>query len=382
MGWKVFKPHNWVAFTVFAWGTVSTLQSTCTSWPGLMTCRIFLGIIEACYGPGVPLYLSYFYPREKLGFRTAIFLSGSALANAYGGVLAYGISQAKGGIGPWRILFIVEGVPTCCLALVAWYFIPDSPQTARFLNERQKEVAVELSMRQPGDRSDHKGLQMKQVLAAFADYRNYLPAIMYFGCNVCFGSLPLFVPTIISEMGAFTTVQANGLSAPPYLLCWIMIITTGWVSDRVGYRGPFVAGAAIIGAIGYILLGTSTTVAVRYFGLFLSTQIFVSVALLLIWVANNNSSDSKRAAGLAILATGGQCGPVLGTNVFPTTDKPYYREGMWVSCGACLIVFVTACIQMLILRASNKRRDREYGKDRDWAHLDTTNSEKMFRYVI
>ena len=125
------------------------------------------------YGPGVPLYLSYFYPREKLGLRTGIFLSGSALANVYGGVLAYGISQAKGSIGPWRILFIVEGVPTGCLAIVAWYFIPDSPASARFLNAREKEVAIELSLRQPGDRSEeHKGLQWKQVFGALLDYRS------------------------------------------------------------------------------------------------------------------------------------------------------------------------------------------------------------------
>ena len=174
VGWKAFKPHNWVAMTVFSWGLVSTMQSTCTTWSGLMTCRVFLGIIEACYGPGVPLYLSYFYPREKLGLRTGIFLSGSALANAYGGVLAYGISQAKGSIGAWRILFIVEGVPTCLIAAVAWYFIPDSPATARFLTPRQKEVAIELSLRQPGDRSGNEGLQWKQVVGALVDYRSTL----------------------------------------------------------------------------------------------------------------------------------------------------------------------------------------------------------------
>lgn len=171
MGWKAFKPHNWVAFTVFAWGCVSTLQSACSSWPGLMICRIFLGIIEAMYGPGVPLYLSYFYPREKLGLRTGIFISGSALANAYGGALAYGIAQAKASIGPWRILFIVEGVPTCFVAVLAWFIIPDSPATAYFLKGRDKEVAIELSLRQPGDR-ETTGLQWKQVLGALLDYRS------------------------------------------------------------------------------------------------------------------------------------------------------------------------------------------------------------------
>ena len=109
MGWKIFPPHRWVAFAVFFWGTVSSVQAACTTWEGLMVCRFLLAIPEAMYGPAVPLYLSYFYPRERLGLRVGIFLSGSALANAYGGALAYGISQAHGAIHPWRILFLVEG---------------------------------------------------------------------------------------------------------------------------------------------------------------------------------------------------------------------------------------------------------------------------------
>lgn len=137
-----------------------------------MTCRVFLGIVEAGYGPGVPLYLSFFYPREKLGLRTGIFLSGSAAANAYGGALAYGIAQAKGSIGPWRILFIVEGLPTVILAFVAWFWLPDIPQKAKFLSDREREIAIDLSLRQPGDRTGKKGLQWKQVLGGLLDYRS------------------------------------------------------------------------------------------------------------------------------------------------------------------------------------------------------------------
>ena len=92
MGWKAFPPHRWVACVVFGWGVVSTLQAACSSWAGVMVCRVFLAMFEAAYGPGVPLYLSFFYPREKLGLRTGIFLSGSAAANAYGSALARTVS--------------------------------------------------------------------------------------------------------------------------------------------------------------------------------------------------------------------------------------------------------------------------------------------------
>ncbi|OJJ41697.1 hypothetical protein ASPWEDRAFT_102264 [Aspergillus wentii DTO 134E9] len=379
LGWKAFPPHIWVSCVVFLWGFISTIQAACSSWGGLMACRVCLGITEAMYGPGVPLYLSYFYPREKLGLRTGIFLSGSALANAYGGALAYGISQAKASIGGWRILFIVEGAPTCLLSVCAWLFIPDAPGKARFLNEREREIAIALSERQPGDRSS-EGLQLKQVLSALVDFTSYLPPLMYFGCNVCFASLPLFMPTIISKMGVFTTIQSNGLSAPPYILCWIGIIASAFVSDRIKLRGPFVVGAALVATIGYIILGTQTAAAVRYFGLFLVVQIFVSVALILTWVGNTHATESKRAGAFSLLATGGQCGPVLGTNIFSTTDKPYYRKGMWVSCGACIVVVIAGLLQMWLLCRENTRLDREddAGQDEDTEHGDP----QRFRYVV
>lgn len=133
-----------------SWGLISTLQAACNSWSGLMACRFLLATVEAGYGPGVPLFLSYFYPREKLGFRTGIFLAGSAAVNAYGSTLAYSISQAKASIGPWRILFIVEGVPTCLLAIGVFFWLPDRPDKAKFLTERQREIAIDISLRQPG----------------------------------------------------------------------------------------------------------------------------------------------------------------------------------------------------------------------------------------
>ncbi|UNI18038.1 hypothetical protein JDV02_004335 [Purpureocillium takamizusanense] len=385
IGWQVFPPHMWVAFCAFGWGLVSTLQAVCTTWSGLMISRVFLGIMEACYAPGVTLYLSYFYPREKAGFRVGIFLSGSAAANAYGGILAYGISHARGAIAPWRTLFIVEGIPTCLLAIVTWFFLPDGPGSARFLSNREKEIATQFNAQEMGPRPGIRALQKKEALRAVLDYRTYLPALMYFGSNVAFASLPLFSPTIISQMGAFTKTQSQGLSAPPYAICFFMIVICTSLSDRYKVRGPFIVGEALLAAIGFIILATTTGVAPRYFGLILGTQMFVCAALVLTWASNTHENDSQRAVALAILATGGQLGPVVGTNIFPIKDKPYYRRGMWVSCGSALIVAAAASLQMLVLYRTNKKLDEE-NEARNEAdgneQAADLRKDKGFRYIL
>ncbi|KAK6406345.1 hypothetical protein LTR95_018673 [Oleoguttula sp. CCFEE 5521] len=165
MGWKQFSPHKWCAFCVFFWGFIATIQATAFSWGGLMACRFFLGIAEACFGPGVPLYLSYFYPRDKIGFRHGVFISGAAMANAYGGALAYGISQIKGSVAPWRILFIIEGAPTCLFAIVVWFYLPDSILKAPFLTDREKDIALHMTARnQRIDVDKQTGVRLKEML--------------------------------------------------------------------------------------------------------------------------------------------------------------------------------------------------------------------------
>jgi len=214
-------------------------------------------------------------------------------------------------------------------------------------------------------------LQKKEALRAVLDYRTYLPALMYFGSNVAFASLPLFSPTIISQMGVFTKVQSQGLSAPPYVICFLMIVLCTSLSDRYKVRGPFIVGEALLAAIGFIILATTTGVASRYFGLVLGS--------------NTHENDSQRAVALAILATGGQLGPVVGTNIFPIKDKPFYRRGMWVSCGSALIVAAAASLQMFVLHRTNKKWDRENearneAEDNDQAA--ELQKDKKFRYIL
>ena len=99
-------------------------------------------------------------------------------------------------------------------------------------------------------------------------------------------------------MGSFDELTSNGLSAPPYLLCFFLIIATTFLSDRFKVRGPFACFFAVVAAVGYIVLATTSGTAPRYIGVYLVVLIFVTVALVLVWNANNNETESKRAGGV------------------------------------------------------------------------------------
>ncbi|KAJ4334788.1 hypothetical protein N0V87_006592 [Didymella glomerata] len=359
--WKVVPPHYWATFCVFTWGLVSTVQAASNSWGAMMALRFIMGASEVAYGPGIPFLLSFFYLRDELGFRSGLFLSAAPLANTFAGALAYAITSGSPALAKWRVLFLVEGLPTVVMAGVAFFFLPDSPEKARFLNREEREVARLRGVRQAGAAPRIGKPNFKEFFAGLVDLKGWILGLMYFSCNVAFSSLPVFLPTILKEMG-FSSVNAQGLSAPPFFLSFLTVILTCYIADRTQQRGLMVASLTLIGGIGYVILATSHSVGARYFGVFLAAAgIFPAIANILPWVTNNQGSDTRRGAGIVLLNLIGQCGPLLGTRMYPTNEGPYYVKGQSV-CAAFLFF---CCLLALTLRTlllwENKKLDKQYG---------------------
>ncbi|KAF2156471.1 pantothenate transporter liz1 [Myriangium duriaei CBS 260.36] len=362
LGWKVVPPHIWGACVVLAWGVISTLQAATTNWSGMMALRFLLGVSEAAYGPGIVFYLTFFYLRHEVGFRQGMFLSFAPLATCFAGALAYGITREKGHVASWRLLFVVEGIPTVLMAPITWYFLPDSPHKARFLTAEEKDFAASREVRQVGTANRISGVSWKDAGATFLDPKAWMQGLMYFSCNTAYGSLPVFLPTFLSESLGFSAINAQGLTAPPYFFSFLLTFSTPWLADRLGQRGIIVAIMSIIGGVGYILLATATNHWVQYFGVFLAAGgVFPAISNILPWVTNNQGNDTRRGVAVVILNLIGQCGPVLGNNVYPTNDGPRYTKGHSV-CAAFL--FFNACLAMTLrtyLSWQNKKMDKKYG---------------------
>ena len=77
--WRLIPAHIYVAVIVASWGVIASLQAVCTSYAALVALRALLGVAEAAF-TGVPFYLSFFFKRHELAFRTAIFISGMSLS--------------------------------------------------------------------------------------------------------------------------------------------------------------------------------------------------------------------------------------------------------------------------------------------------------------
>ncbi|KAF7715257.1 Uncharacterized protein PECH_002123 [Penicillium ucsense] len=389
--YRVVPPHIYISLCVFSWGMVASFQSLATSFEGLVVLRALLGITEAAFGPGVPFYLSLFYRREELAFRNGLFISAAPLASSFASSLAWLIvkSSKNGPISPWRALFLVEGLPSVIVAVFAWIVIPDAPGRARFLSRRQRVVA---SLRMDDGQSEFKRtssqrFQWREVLKTIADPRAYMAAAMFFSCNVAFSSMPVFMPTIIKDMG-YSALSAQALSAPPYLVAFVVVLLTAWASDRSRTRSTYLIAHALISSLAYLAIAATgyfhshlsprLHVLIRYICVYPATAGFFSaITLIITWSMDNRLEKEGKGASIALLNIIGQCGPLLGTRLYPETDGPWYIRGM-ATCSffMVLVAILAVCLRVILQRANqrsaratyqavNGARPGQYGEEQD-----------------
>lgn len=154
----------------------------------MLIIRALLGVSEAAFGPGAPFYLSFFYKREELAYRTALFISAAPLATSFASSLAWLIVKLSSNmpIAPWRSLFLIEGFPSLVAAVFAWLLIPDSPGKASFLTPRQRKVAkLRLQSKNKIERLDSQSaasekFDWKAVVETLCDPMSYLIAVCLF----------------------------------------------------------------------------------------------------------------------------------------------------------------------------------------------------------
>lgn len=167
---------------------MAVCQAATQNWQGMMALRFLLGLFEAAFGPGVPYLMSFFYRRNELGLRCGLYASAAPLASTFAGALAYGITSGHPLLTSWRLLFLVEGVPTLIGAVLAWFYLPDGPASANFLTAEEKEVACIRSLRRGGEVDRVDGIDWKDLGMTLLDAKPWLTAVRpsslpyYYGC--------------------------------------------------------------------------------------------------------------------------------------------------------------------------------------------------------
>lgn len=305
------------------------------------------------------------YLRKERQFRVALFFSAAALAGTFGGILAYGIAHMDGvgGQAGWRWIFILEGILTVVVGCLAYFFVTNYPATASFLRTSERSF-IQKRLAADSDSAEDEGFTWANVRSTFSDPKVYLYSFGFHFMSLPLYTLSLFLPSIIADLG-YSAASAQLLTIPPYALATLLTVLVAYVSERVGRRAPFLICTALIATIGYCILISNTDPTrhpgVSYVGVFFAAAgIYPTTGLVLSWPAVNVGGQTKRAIANALQISIGNCGAIIGTQIYRSTSTPPYVVGHSVALGYTLVSVCLTSFTWWYLNCENEKKEAEH----------------------
>lgn len=304
-------------------------------------------------------YLSCWYTKKQIAFRTALLYAGSQLGNAFGALLAIGILKLGGthGLAGWRWLFIVEGIATVGVAAIFAFIMPNSPKTFRLLSDVQKD---RLQYRLEFDRGTKDASDEMSALTALkevvVDPKVWLLCGTLYCCYVA-AAINNFFPTVVSSLG-YSRTLTYVLTAPPFLLCCVVILANGLHSDKKKERFLHVLIPYIPLMVSNILAVSSLKTAPRYIAMMLAPgSAYSSSIVILAWIATTITGPAVKRA-VAISFINAICNtPNIWTS-YLYTHAPRFLEAFATNLAASVLAMMFATATFIYLKRQNARLDR------------------------
>lgn len=216
---RFIGPRIWFAFITFCFGLITLCTAFVRTWQQMIVLRVLLGVSMSGIYPGLTYLISTWYTRQEQQLRFAFLQSGEVLVLATGGIVNYGLNHLDGraGLAGWRWMFLVQGLVTCTIGIVTYWWMVDFPENAQrsfyFLSESEALVATR---RIQADRDDvvPEPFSWSKVLVHFLDPKIYGFCCLFFLLNLVSTSLSYFLPIILQSGMGFSTNKSILLSAP------------------------------------------------------------------------------------------------------------------------------------------------------------------------
>lgn len=380
---------KYTSANIFLWGIVLVCHVFVNNYSGILVVRFFLGALEATVTPAFVILTSAWYKQNEQGKRAGLWLSCNGVALLTLGPIAYGLSGATmTALETWRILYLILGLPTILSGVFCWYWMPDNQINAKFLNRREKLIAIDRI------RGNFQGIgsrqwKWSQFFEAFRDPRTYLYVLFSLLMNIPNGGITSFGSIVIKSFG-FNDRLSLLLNMPTGIVDITCKLLFTWLSDKYLDRTLFAFIAILIPMIGGIMmiLIPLSQKAALLIGYYFIGAAGAAWCLLMVAISNNTLGYTKKATvnGLQILAYA--AGNWIGPQTFRGSEAPMYHSGKLM----VAVMYGCSAVTLIVLRLvnvfENRRRDKKAAEQPETVapgteFLDLTDFEQPnFRYLL
>ncbi|KAK0670130.1 major facilitator superfamily domain-containing protein [Cercophora samala] len=350
---------------VLGWGLAQTATPFCKDFAQLMTARFFLGVFEGGCLPLFSVITGHWYTREEQPLRVAAWYGTNSLGTVFAALLSFGLGrlgEGHGGLGGWQWIFLSTGLLTVITVPFVYLRLDNDMQSARFLTEEQRIMALErVRGNQTGSSSTKESWKWKQIQEVFLDIKTWLFLGMALGNNLGAQVTVTFGPLILSGLGydKYTTTLLN---IPFGVMQYLVIVATAWGAIKIKLKAPTLCVMILIILAGLTTLYTLPRGQEQTGGLlagfYCLAFIFGCNTLIVSWILANTAGQTKRAAIMSLYNAASSTGNIIGPLLFQTQDAPAYLPGLRATMGVFAVMFVIVLAQVGVLARLNRRQEK------------------------
>ncbi|KAL2823548.1 major facilitator superfamily domain-containing protein [Aspergillus cavernicola] len=365
-------PSIWLPACEVLWGVFTCCLSTVTSAEQVYGLRFLIGFFEGVTWPGYYTIISQWYLPHELALRMSIYNIaqpvGAMMSGAMQGALATNLNGSFGRAG-WRWAFLINGVCTIFIALIAFIVLPGYPERPNPLSKfylKPRHIEVALARGRRVGRKAQTGITIKSFLRTFKIWFYWAIVIAWpiGGNTVPTNYFNLWLKSLKNADGTakYSVGMLNYLPIVGQAIQLVAEVLFSSLSDRFG-RFPFLLlHSAVNIASLVILIVRPANQQTHMAGYYLNYVGGVSLMLLCSW-ASTHLQDEPEARTI-LFASGTIIAYALNAFVpiaaFPASEAPHWRIGAKLYLGfAVLALFIFIGIHIGFRRDAKKKATQQ-----------------------
>ncbi|MDR0792546.1 MAG: MFS transporter [Chitinophagaceae bacterium] len=231
-----------IFWSLLLWGGLAAATGMVKNIPVLMAIRFALGVVESAVMPAMIIFLSRWFTKAERSRANTFLILGNPVTMLWMSIVSGYLIKSVG----WRHMFIIEGVPAIVWAFLWWKFADEKPRNAKWLSAEEKDaLELRLNLEQQSIKP------VKNYGEAFRSKAVILLCLQYALWSIGVYGFVMWLPSIIKTMYNNNIVATGWLSAVPFLLASVSMLTASWFSDKMLVRKIFVWPFLLIGAIAF-----------------------------------------------------------------------------------------------------------------------------------
>ncbi|OJJ31658.1 hypothetical protein ASPWEDRAFT_54770 [Aspergillus wentii DTO 134E9] len=371
-------PSIWLPACEVIWGILTCCLSTVTKAEQVYGLRFLIGFFEGATWPGYFTIISQWYLPHEMALRMSLYNIaqpvGAMLSGAMQGALSTNLEGALGRTG-WRWAFIINGVCTIFVALLAFVLLPGFPERQNPLSKfylKPHHIKTAIARTQRVGRSPQVGITVKSFLRCLKFWHLWMFSIAWsIGTNQTPSNyFNLWLKSLKNADGTakYSVAMLNYLPIVGQAIQLVAEILFSGFSDYFGVRLPFLLLHSTINITSLIILIIRPTNQHAYMaGWYMNYIGAVSTMLLCSWAAAHLEKEPQ--VRTVLFATGTLFSYLfsafLPIAAFPASEAPHWRIGAKLYLGLSALATVLFVSIYFAFRWEDRRKGKQPRTEED-----------------